>query len=141
MPIHARSMRIITKRTDLLMGTGMPQCLADLCAHILALRAILAQWQDDPNYVPQVPAYPSRELRSYLEHSFSLLKKEQIRLIRATSSGTREYSLGQPMPEIEFISDRWGEIGDNNQQPVSPQGSADAESAMDPAPVPRQSST
>lgn len=108
MPLHNRSMTIITKRADLLIGNGMPQCMADLCAHILALRAVLAQWQDDASYIPQVPAYPSRELQSYLEQSFATLKEEQIRLLRATTA-TIAYPLVRSMPEIAFVSDRWDE--------------------------------
>ncbi len=84
----------------------MPQCLTDLCAHTLTLKAVLASWQDDPNYLPQFPNHPTRALLDYLERSFSALKSEQFRLLKATAE-TSEHSLTQNSAEMRFISDRW----------------------------------
>ena len=106
MPLNLRSMEIISERADLLIGDGMPQCLADVCAHVLTLKAVLASWQDDPHFLPQYPVYPSKTLLSYLERSFSMLKKEQVKLLKAVAE-TSEHPLADNSAEISLVSDKW----------------------------------
>jgi hypothetical protein len=106
MPLNVRSIEVISERADLLIGNGMPQCLTDLCAHVLTLKAVLASWQDDPHYQPQVPSYPAHALLDYLEQSFSMLKSEQFRLLRAITE-TSEHRLTDNSAEILFVSDKW----------------------------------
>jgi hypothetical protein len=106
MPLNLRSIEIITERADLLIGNGMPQCLTDLCAHTLTLKADLASWQDDPDYLPRVPGYPAHALLDYLEQSFSALKKEQFRLLRAIAE-TSAYRLTDNSAKVILTSDRW----------------------------------
>jgi hypothetical protein len=105
MQINLRSVEIISERPDLLIGAGMPQCLADLCGHVLALKAVLASWEDDPNFVPQTPAYPA-SLLGYLVSSFGALKEEQVKLLRAIA-GTGEHPLTDNTAEISLVSERW----------------------------------
>jgi len=105
MPLNLRSMEIISERTDLLIDNGMPQCLADLCAHVLTLKAVLASWQDDPHFVPQTPEYPA-SLLDYLVRSFSALKKKQVRLLKAIAE-TSGHPLTDNTAEISLVSDKW----------------------------------
>ncbi len=106
MPNNLRSIEIISERADLLIDNGMPQCLADLCAHVLALKAVLASWEDDPHYLPQTPNYPSAALRDYLERSFSALKKKQVGLLKAITE-TSGHPLTDSSADISLVSDRW----------------------------------
>jgi hypothetical protein len=106
MPLHLQTMEIISERSDLIIGEGMPQCLADVCAHVLTLKAALASWQDDAHYVPTWADYPARALLDYLESSFSALKKEQVKLLKAITE-TSEHPLTNNSAEISLISDRW----------------------------------
>jgi hypothetical protein len=111
MPLHLQTMEVISERSDLVIGEGMPQCLADVCAHVLTLKAAMASWQDDAHqddahYVPPWVDYPARALLDYLESSFSALKKEQVKLLKATVE-TSEYPLTSNSTEISLISDRW----------------------------------
>ena len=106
MPLHLQTMEIISERSDLVIGEGMPQCLADVCAHVLTLKAALASWQDDAHYVPTWVNYPARALLDYLESSFSALKKEQVKLLKATAE-TSEHPITNNPGEISLISDRW----------------------------------
>jgi hypothetical protein len=99
-------MEIISERSDLIIGEGMPQCLADVCAHVLTLKAALASWQNDAHYVPTWVDYPARALLDYVERSFSALKKEQVKLMKATAE-TGEHPLASNPAEISLISDRW----------------------------------
>jgi hypothetical protein len=106
MPLHERSMEVISERADLLIGNGLPQCLADLVAHILALKAVLALWKDDPHYIPQIPPYPSKALNRYLEQSFGALKRDQFMLLK-TITATSEHPLVDNSADISLISDKW----------------------------------
>ena len=106
MPLNLRTVEVISKRSDLVIGEGMPQCLVDVCAHVLTLKAALASWQDDPHYVPTWSPYPARVLLDYLRSSFSTLKKEQVKLLKAVAE-TSEHPLTENSAEISLISDRW----------------------------------
>jgi hypothetical protein len=105
MPLNLRSVEIISERLDLLIGAGMPQCLTDLCAHVLALKAVLASWQDSPPFVPRTPDYPA-SLPGYLVRSFSSLKKEQVKLLKAIA-GAGEHPLTEDPAEISLLFEQW----------------------------------
>jgi hypothetical protein len=106
MPLNLRAMEIITERADLLIGNGMPQVFSDVCAHVLALKAVMATWQDGPDYPPRVPDYPARTFLDYLERSFSALKQEQVKLLKAIAE-TSQHPLTDNSAEISLVSDSW----------------------------------
>jgi hypothetical protein len=97
--------KIISERADLLIEPGMPQCLTDVCAHVLAHKDVLASWNVESDNFPEVPYYPGQDLLDYLEDSFSVLKREQVRLLKAIA-GTNEYPLTQNTSRVKLISDR-----------------------------------
>jgi hypothetical protein len=109
MPLNLRQMEIIFERPDLLIGTGMPQCLTDLCGHILALKAVLESWQDDPNFLPETPDYPP-SLLDYPISSFGTLKREQDKLLKAIA-GTGDHPLTDNTAEISLLSEQWQNPG------------------------------
>jgi hypothetical protein len=113
MPANEMMVRLISTRSDLLIVdrrhsqssqiSVMPDCLVDLCAHVLSLRAELASWTHDFESVqaPVVPYFPREELMRYLRSSFNHLKQEQAKLLRATTS-TRGYSvmISRAVPDL-----------------------------------------
>jgi hypothetical protein len=107
-PNNLRMVDIISERADLLIEPGMPKCLADLCAHALAIkvRTKLPIWESAADYVPDTPGYPGADLMRYLERSFSAIKSEQVRLLKATAE-TASHSLVESAAPVELISDRW----------------------------------
>jgi hypothetical protein len=105
-PTNDRMTKVITERADLLIEPGMPQCLTDVYAHLLTIKAALASWNVESDSFPEVPYYPRQNLLDYLEDSFSVLKREQVRLLKAIA-GTNAYPLTQNTSRVELISDRW----------------------------------
>ena len=104
-PLDDKLVDIIVTRADLLIDSGMPQCLTDLCAHALTLKAVLGSWDAEDAGALDVPPYPAMALLAYLEDSFSALKREQVRLLKAVNA-SRTYPLTQATPEATLISDR-----------------------------------
>jgi hypothetical protein len=121
MPLNLRQMDIIFERPDLLIDAGIPQCLTDLCGHILALEAVLESWQDDPHFRPETPDYPA-SLLDYLISSFGALKREQAKLLNAIA-GTGEHPLTDNTAEISLLSEQWqnpGQIVPTSRQHETP---------------------
>lgn len=50
--------------------------------------------------------YPGKELLEYLKDSFNLLKREQVRLLKALTAN-KAYPLAQTTPSVALISDTW----------------------------------
>lgn len=105
-PLDDKLVDIIVARADLLIDTGMPQCLTDLCAHAFTLKTVLATWDAEAGGAPDAPAYPAKELLSYLKDSFIVLKHEQMRLLK-TVSANKAHPLSRTMPSVALISDTW----------------------------------
>ena len=110
---------IIVTRADLLIDSGMPQCLTDLCAHSLTLKAILDSWDVEAGGAPDAPPYPAMALLAYLEDSFSALKREQVRLLKAVNA-SRTYPLTQTTPEATLISDTWRKLESSSHSSPGP---------------------
>ena len=132
LPTSNRMVEIISERADLLIEPGMPQCLTDICAHILTLKAVLASWNAESDKVPAVSNYPADDLINYLENSFSVLKREQVRLIKAIAASST-YPLARNTSRVELISDRW-EASRNRTASLADDGTRSASSEQ----VPRQ---
>ncbi len=116
MPINELMVSIISNRSDLLIAeavnghpgaSDMPNCLIDLCSHVHTLRAELATWKRGPKdaRIPEVPYYPADELLPYLRSSFSHLKTEQVRLLKATTA-SKKYPITQDKPIPALIGER-----------------------------------
>lgn len=84
MPLNRQMMDLVVNRADLLVGTEIPKCLLDLCAHISAYEALLKQWEKD-NFNTNEPIinFPTHSLRVYAEQEFCRLKQEQDTLLKA----------------------------------------------------------
>jgi len=105
-PLDDKLVDIIVARADLLIDVGMPQCLTDLCGHTLTLKAVLDTWDPESGGAPDVPAYPAKDLLAYLKESFTTLKREQVRLLKAVTT-SKAYPLTQSTPSVALISDTW----------------------------------
>ena len=104
-PTDKRMVKIISKRADLLIQPGMPQCLTDLCAYVRSAESFLDSWDVESDNFPELLDYPARALRDYLEDSFSVLKLGQVRLLKAIAAN-KEYQLPQNTSPVTLISDR-----------------------------------
>ncbi|MBB5081611.1 hypothetical protein [Nonomuraea endophytica] len=88
MPLNRRMMEIVIGRADLLIEDHMPECLQELCAHVVGYEAMLVRWKEVGSFSPlrhdnaSTPLFPGAALRAYISTSFLLLKKEQEQLIR-----------------------------------------------------------
>jgi hypothetical protein len=128
-PLDDKVVDTIVAHADLLIDAGMPQCLTDLCAHTLTLKAALGSWDAEAGGAPDVPPYPARALLAYLEDSFGALKREQVRLLKAVS-GSKAYPLTQSSPDVTLISDTWRNLeGSNQPSPATMAGHLSAGSA------------
>lgn len=123
-PLDDKLVDIIVTRADLLIDSGMPQCLTDLCAHALTLKAVLGSWDAEDAGAPDVPPYPAMALLAYLEDSFSALKREQVRLLKAVNA-SRTYPLTQATPEATLISDTWRRLEGSSRSSPGPASSGD----------------
>ncbi len=104
-PTNSRMVEIISERADLLIEPGMPQCLTNLCAYFFTVKAVLASWDVESGNIPKLLDYRGRDLLVYLEDSFSALKREQVRLLKAITASSA-YPLTQNTRRVELISDR-----------------------------------
>lgn len=117
-PLDDKLVEIIVARADLLIDVGMPQCLTDLCAHTLTLKAVLGSWDVEVvGGAPDAPAYPA-ELLPYLQDSFSRLKREQVRLLKAVTA-SKAYPLTETRPAVSLVSDKWRNPDSNVTLPGS----------------------
>lgn len=82
MPLNRRMRDVVVERADLLEESSIPACLLDLCAHVAAYEAVLAQW-DEGNYSENTADinFPMAAVSGYAEASFARLKAEQQKLL------------------------------------------------------------
>lgn len=82
MPQNIQMQELIVSKTDLLIETDMPECLADLCAHVAAYQVVLKQWENN-NFSEHMSIidFPGRKLLDYSHMSFKSLKEKQAKLI------------------------------------------------------------
>ncbi len=87
-PMQKEMLSIITKNADLLIERDLPAPLQLFCAHVAAYAVVFERWErKDFSEYTSVVNYPTQELATYLEKSFTQLKAEQARLL-----GTKEES-------------------------------------------------
>lgn len=98
MPFNMTMEKVVVEHADLLIGSEMPQCLLDLCAHVASHRVIIKRWEsgDLSEYTALVP-FPREDLLKYAEESFRQLKREQMQLLKALEHGR----LSAPLPGKE----------------------------------------
>jgi hypothetical protein len=82
MPLNRRMRDVVVTRADLITEADIPRCLLDLCAHVSAYEAILAQWErgDFHENKPPLP-FPRQALNAYIPAAFSQLKLAQSELL------------------------------------------------------------
>ncbi len=81
MPGNRRTYDLIVSKTDLLIDDDMPIVMLNFCAHVLGYEVVIAQWRvGNFSEHTSIVHYP-RELDSYVQRSFRLLKHEQARLL------------------------------------------------------------
>lgn len=81
-PLHDEMMLAITKNSDLLIESDLPQPLQLFCAHVTAYKVVFARWnQNDFSQHVSVINYPTDDINKYLQRSFRQLKEEQARLL------------------------------------------------------------
>ncbi len=85
MPQNLQVYELIISKADLLIGTDMPDCLKQFCAHIAVYKTVLKKWenQDFSEYGSSIP-YPREEITAYSCQSFEGLKKLQAEMIEET---------------------------------------------------------
>ncbi|MDQ0596012.1 hypothetical protein QF037_000357 [Streptomyces canus] len=73
---------LVIKHADLLREPAMPPLLLQLCAHVAGYEITAARWvQGNHDQHLSVVSFPSEELAAYARQGFSVLKKEQARLL------------------------------------------------------------
>ena len=79
---------LVVRHADLLSEPEMPPLLLQLCAHVSGYEITVARWaQGDHDQHLSVVSFPSEEPGAYARRGFSVLKKEQARLLgRADAS-------------------------------------------------------
>src|SRR3954447_9762693 len=67
MPLNRRMRDVVVGHADLIVEDDIPQCLLDLCAHVSAYEAILAQWERDDFHENKPPLpFPRQALNDYV---------------------------------------------------------------------------
>jgi hypothetical protein len=81
-PINNRMYELVLSKSDLLIETEMPQCLRDLCAHVVGYHLVMQKWEggDFSENLSLIP-FPQTELLKYVADSYNALKTEQARLL------------------------------------------------------------
>lgn len=92
MPVNFKLLDIITGKTDLLEEDQVPQCLKDLCAHILTYKAVQNDWEENNFHFHTAQISFPKEVIYYSLKGFTKLKKEQKRLL-ATLHETQDENL------------------------------------------------
>jgi hypothetical protein len=81
-PNHEEMLSIITKNSDLLIESDLPNALQLFCAHVASYKAVFAEWdKGNFSYHTAVLKYPTQELAQYLEQSYQRLKEGQAQLL------------------------------------------------------------
>lgn len=81
-PLNNRMYELVLSKADLLIETEMPQCLRDLCAHVVGYQLVMKKWEngDFSENLSLLP-FPDVELCNYATESYNTLKTEQTRLL------------------------------------------------------------
>lgn len=95
-PINNRMYEIVLSKSDLLIEIEMPQCLRDLCAHVVGYQMVIKKWeQGDFSENLSLLAFPQAELATYVSKSYNALKMEQAMLMgKVRHKGRRLYRTG-----------------------------------------------
>ncbi len=81
-PINNRMYELVLSKSDLLIETEMPQCLRDLCAHVVGYQLVMKKWErGDFSENLSLLVFPQIELLKYVDESFDALKREQAKLL------------------------------------------------------------
>jgi hypothetical protein len=81
-PVNNRMYELVLAKSDLLIETEMPQCLRDLCAHVVGYHLVMKKWENgDYSERMSLLPFPSDELLVYANDSYNALKREQARLL------------------------------------------------------------
>lgn len=82
MPINSQMYDIVQDHADLLIESDMPKCLLLLLAHVSSFKAVIQKWeQGDFSEHESMVVYPSEELITYVNESYTKLKADQAKLI------------------------------------------------------------
>lgn len=81
-PMNNQMHELVLSKSDLLIETEMPECLRELCAHVVGYQLVMRKWEreDFSENLSLVP-FPSNGLTKYLANSYHTLKAEQARLL------------------------------------------------------------
>ena len=81
-PINNRMYELVLSKSDLLIETESPQCLRDLCAHVVGYQLVMKKWErgDYSERMSLLP-FPREELLQYVAESYNTLKREQAGLL------------------------------------------------------------
>jgi hypothetical protein len=81
-PINNRMYELVLTKSDLLIETEMPQCLRDLCAHVVGYQLVMRKWEGG-DYSAQMSflPFPQADLLTYVATSYNALKTEQAHLL------------------------------------------------------------
>lgn len=80
MPINEKAYNLIILKGDLIATDDLPQCMLDLCAHVLAYRVTLARWEEhDFSEHLSLLRYPTH-MAEHCKSIYGQLKREQTKL-------------------------------------------------------------
>lgn len=81
-PINNRMYELVLSKSDLLVETEMPQCLRNLCSHVVGYHLVMKKWEGgDYSESMSVLPFPQDEIWEYVEKGYLSLKQEQARLL------------------------------------------------------------
>ena len=73
-PINNRMYELILSKSDLLIETEMPQCLRDLCAHVVGYHLVMKKWEKgDYSENLSLVAFPQADLLKYVAELYEAL--------------------------------------------------------------------
>ncbi len=82
MPLNEEMALLVTKHSDLLIETHIPQCLLDLSAHVHGYRGVIAAWgKGDYSGHMSLVSFPGFDLYEYARSSYERLKTDQARFL------------------------------------------------------------
>lgn len=84
MPLNDIREKIIIEKAHLIIEAEMPRCLLDFVTHVVGYKAVMAQWAEgDYSERRSTIGWPP-EFDEYVEHSYKMLKREQMELIHTS---------------------------------------------------------
>jgi hypothetical protein len=99
-PLNRRMAEVVISHADLLIEDQLPECLQDLCAHVVCYEAILARWQEKNFRSAErqdhlsVNFFLRETLEPYAIRSFEALKQEQNKLINKVQHAKKDLADG-----------------------------------------------